>query len=444
MTKIQLSDHFTFPKLLRFALPSILMLIMVSLYSIVDGFFISNFVGKTSFAAINLIYPALMAVGTVGFMIGTGGCAVVSRSMGENDYEKANRYFSLFIYFSLVASIILSVAGFLFMRPIARMLGASGDLLQDCVSYGRILFIAMPAFILQCAFPNFLVAAEKPNLNLAINIAAGLSNIILDYLLIVKLHWGLSGAAVATGIGQVIGGVAPLIYFLCRNNSRLRLTKPELNARILLTACGNGSSEMVSNLAASVVGILYNFQLMRLAGEDGVAAYGMIQYINFIFTAIFMGFSTGSAPIVSYHYGAKNDSELQNLFRKSQVFLIISGIVLCILAQASAEPLVAIFVGKSAALVEMTTQGVRLFSISFLIMGFNIWSSSFFTALNDGKNSALISFFRTFLFQVVVICTLPKLLDLTGVWLSAFFAEGLSLFVTVFLLIKNKKQYHYV
>lgn len=441
--RIQLSDHFTYKRLLRFVLPSILMIICTSVYSIVDGFFVSNFVGKTSFAAVNLIMPILMGVGTIGFMIGTGGSAIVSKAMGEGKQEQANQYFSMLVYVAFLIGTLISIAGFIFIRPIASALGATGELLEDCVIYARILFCAMPVFILQYVFQSFFVAAEKPGLSLKVNVIAGITNAILDYVLIVVFPFGLAGAAIATAIGQIIGGIVPVIYFARKNDSPLRLTKTKFNGRVLLNTVSNGSSEMITNLSSSVVNILYNFQLMKFAGENGVAAYGIIMYINIIFMAIFLGYSLGSAPIISYHYGAENHKELKNLFRKSLKLLAISGVVLVVLSEIFARPLVTIFASKDMELLAMATRGFQIYALAFIVMGFNVWGSAFFTALNNGIISAAISFLRTLVFQITVILILPAILGIDGVWMAIVIAELLSLFVTAAFLVTQKKRYHY-
>lgn len=441
--RIQLSDHFTYRRLFRFVLPSILMIICTSVYSIVDGFFVSNFVGKTPFAAINLVMPVLMAVGTIGFMIGTGGSAIVSKAMGEGKKEQASQYFSMLIYTSFIFGVVISIVGFLFMRPISEALGATGELLENCVLYGRILFCAMPFFILQYAFQSFFVAAEKPGLSLKVNIAAGLTNAVLDYLLIVVFPLGLAGAAIATIVGQVIGGIVPILYFARKNDSPLRLMKAGFNGRILRDTCINGSSEMITNLSTSVINVLYNFQLMKFAGENGVAAYGVVMYVNIIFMAIFLGYSMGSVPIVSYHYGAGNHQELKNLFRKSIRFLLGSGVILVVLSEIFAEPLVKIFASKDAELLAITIRGFQLYALSFFVMGFNVWGSAFFTALNNGAVSAAISFLRTLVFQIIAVLVLPLIFGIDGVWLSIVVAEVLSLAVTGFFLVTRKKRYQY-
>lgn len=441
--RIQLSDHFTYQKLLRFVAPSIVMMICTSVYSIVDGLFVSNFVGKTAFAAVNLIFPVLMAMSTVGFMLGTGGSAIVSMTLGTGQSEKANRYFSMLIYAGIVLSIALSVFGFLFMPAIGSALGAKGALLENTVLYGRILIAGQTAFILQNMFQSFFPVAEKPELSLKISVAAGLTNFALDALFIIIFKWGLAGAAAATVMGQVVGGILPLFYFSRRNSSLLRLTKTGFEWRILLKACTNGSSEMLTNLSTSLVNMLYNLQLMKIAGENGLAAYGVIMYIYFIFASIFIGYSIGGSPVISYHYGAGHSKELKNLFKMSLFIIGTAGIVLTALAQVLALPLTKIYVGYDAELLQMTCRGFRLYSLAFLFGGFNSFGSSFFTALGDGAVSAAISCLRTLVFQVAVILLLPSLLGLDGVWLAIGAAEVLALGVTAAFLVAKRKKYRY-
>lgn len=440
---IQLSDHFTYRRLLRFVLSPILMMIFTSLYSIVDGFFVSNFVGKTPFAAVNLIMPVLMGVGTVGFMIGTGGNAIVSKTLGEGKRELANQYFSMLIYSSAILGVVLSVLGFLLIRPICIALGATGALLEDCVLYGKILFVSGTAFILQNVFQNFFVTAQKPELSLKMSLLAGFTNAALDFLFIAVFHWGIAGAALATAIGQFVGCIAPIFYFGRKNSSLLQLTRAKFDGRVFLKTCTNGSSEMISNLSASIVNILYNFQLMRIAGEDGVAAYGVIMYVNFIFMSVFLGYSIGSAPIVGYHYGSGNHGELKNLCHKSLLLMGGTGLVLTLSAEMLSVPLVKIFTSYDVELFTMTCRGFRLYSLAFLFMGINVWGSAFFTALNNGAVSAAISFLRTLVFQIVVVLILPLFLGIDGIWLSIVAAELLALAVTVTFFITEKKRYRY-
>lgn len=441
--RIQLSDHFTYKKLLRFVISPILMMICTSLYSIVNGFFVSNYVGKTPFAAVNLIMPVCMALGTIGTMIGTGGSALVSMTLGEGKQKDANRYFSMLVLFAIIMSILLSIIGFIFARPIAIALGATEELLENCVIYSRILFIALTAFVLQNMFQSFFVTAEKPSLSLKISVLAGVTNVVLDFFFIAVFQWGLAGAAIATGLGQVVGGFIPLIYFARKNDSLLQLVKTRLEGKVLKKTFGNGASEMVTNLSTSLVNILYNFQLMKLAGENGVAAYGIIMYVNFIFMAIFFGYSIGSAPIISYHYGAANHDELKNVFRKSITLMSSTGVLLAILAELLTVPLVTIFASYDAELFAMTCHGFRLYSLAFAIMGINVWGSAFFTALGNGIVSATISFLRTLVFQIVVILILPMLLGIDGIWLAIVVAELLALIFTIGFFGWNRKKYHY-
>lgn len=441
--KISLSDHFTYKKLLRFVLPTVIMMIVTSIYSIVDGFFVSNIVGKNAFAAVNLIMPFLMALGAFGFMIGTGGSALVAKTLGEGKQKKANEYFSMLIDVTIVVGIVLTAVGFIFMRPIAELLGASPLIIDDCVLYGRTLIIATTFFMLQNSFQSFLVTAEKPMFGLVISILAGITNIILDFLLVYVFSLGIFGAGLATVISQIIGGIVPFIYFCRKKDAMLRLVRTKLDGSALLKACLNGSSEMLTNLSTSFVGMLYNIQLMKLAAENGVAAYGVIMYVNFIFMGFFFGYAIGSAPIVGYHYGAQNTFELKNIFRKSILITSIVSVLMTILSVTLAHPLSAIFVSYDAELLDMTTNAMRLYSLSFLLCGFNIFGSAFFTALNNGPVSALISFLRTLVLQVAAILILPVFWGINGIWLAIVVAEGLTLIVTSILLIRYRKRYQY-
>lgn len=441
--RIQLSEHFTYSKLLRFTFPSVVMMIFTSIYSVVDGVFVSNFVGKTPFAAVNLIMPLLIILGALGFMIGTGGTAIVAKTLGEGKPELANRYFSLLVYTGLIGGTAVGVLGILFVRPVAAALGAEGQMLEDCVLYARIILAANPCFILQNIFQSFFVTAEKPKLGLYVTVGAGLTNIVLDALLVAVFPMGLAGAAAATALSQMVGGLVPILYFLRKNDSLLRLTKTKFYGKILLKTCANGSSELMSNISASVVTILYNLQLMRLAGEDGIAAYGAIMYVAFIFAAIFIGYAVGSAPVISFHYGAENTDELKSLLRKSVVLTAVSGAAMALLATLAAAPLSKIFVGYDQDLYQMTVRGFQLFSFSFLLSGFNIFGSSFFTALNNGLISALISFLRTLVFQCASVLILPVFLELDGVWLSIVAAEAAAFAVTLACLAANRRTYQY-
>lgn len=441
--RIQLSDYFNFKKLMYFVLPSILMMVFTSVYSVVDGFFVSNYAGKTPFAALNLIYPLLMMLATIGFMIGTGGNAIISKTLGEGRKEKANAYFSMLVYASIAGGIIITVLGFIFLKPIAILMGAEGELLDYCLLYGRILLGSLPLFILQNVFQSFFVTAEKPKLGLAVMMCAGLTNIVLDYILVGVLEYGLAGAAAATAASQTIGGLIPIIYFTGKNSSLLRLGKCRFYGKVLLKTCTNGSSELITTLSGSLVNMLYNYQLMKTAGENGIAAYGVIMYVNFIFIAIFLGYSIGSAPVIGYKYGAMQHKELKDILNKSLIITAVSGIVLTSAALLLSAPLSKIFVGYDEELFKLTCHGFRLFSLSFAITGFNIFASSFFTALGNGFVSAAISFSRTLLFQIAAIMLLPLILGLNGIWLSVVAAELLAVIIAAVFFAANKKKYKY-
>lgn len=441
---IQLSDHFTYRKLFRFCLPSIIMMVFTSIYGVVDGLFVSNFVGKVPFAAINLIMPFLMILGGFGFMIGTGGCALVAKTLGEKDTVRANRYFSMLVNLTAILGLLLSAIGIIFMRPISVMLGATEAMLQDCVVYGRVVLLFNIAFMLQNVFQSFLTAAEKPKLGLAVTVAAGVTNMVLDTLFIAGFRWGVTGAALATGISQCVGGVLPLIYFMRPNKSLLRLVKSGFEMNVLLKACANGSSELMSNISGSLVSIVYNFQLLRFSGENGVAAYGVLMYVQFIFVAIFIGYTIGTGPVVGYHYGAGHYDELKNLLKKSYVLMGIAGIVMMFLSQGFARPLAAVFVGYDEELLVMTVHAFKVFGFSFVLAGFNIFTSSFFTALSNGGISAAISFLRTLVFQLLSVLLLPLVLGLDGIWWAITVAEVFAFIISTVFLIARKEKYHYM
>ncbi len=440
---ISISEHFTYKNLVKFTLPTIIMMIFTSIYGVVDGLFISNVVKGSAFASVNLIMPVIMIIGTIGFMFGTGGSAMISKTLGEGDNEKANRYFSMLVYLEIILGIIFTIIGLLFLEPIAVLLKATEDMLPNCLTYGRILLIGMTAFILQNSFQSFLVVAEKPGFGLVISIIAGLTNMILDFLLIYVFKLGVSGAAIATITSQIVGATIPMIYFIRKNKSPLKLVKTKFELSPILKTCVNGSSEMVTNLSMSLVNILFNMQLMKLVGSNGVSAYGIIMYVGFLFVGTYVGYSVGSAPIISYHYGADNKEELKSLLKKSIRLLGVTAIVMTLLAEIFAKPLASIFVGYDKELLNLTINALRLYSLSYIISWFNIYASSFFTALNDGFVSALISFARTLVFQVIVILVLPKLIGVNGIWLSVLVAEILALIVSIICLIKNKKKYEY-
>lgn len=443
--RIQLSDHFTYGKLIRFTMPSIAMMIFTSVYGVVDGFFVSNFAGKTPFSAVNLIMPFLMIVATVGFMFGTGGTALVAKIFGEGDKEKANKYFSLFVYVSFALGVIFAILGIVFIRPISALLGAEGELLENCVVYARIILAALPFYVLQLLFQSFFPAAEKPQLGLAVTVLAGVTNMVLDAVLVILLpqEYKLAGAAIATAMSQFVGGVIPLFYFFRKNNSILRLGKTSFDGKAILKACANGSSEFMSNVSMSIVGMLCNIQLLKYAGENGVAAYGVMMYVSMIFSAAFIGYSIGVAPVISYHNGAQNYKESKGLLRQSLIMIGVFGVGMVAAAELLALPLSNIFVGYDAELMNLTVSGFKIFALSFIFMGFAIFSSGFFTALNDGLTSALISFLRTLVFQIAAVLLLPLIWEIDGVWISIVVAEVMAAAISAFFLVVKRKKYHY-
>lgn len=440
---IQLSDHFNCKRLLRFTAPSIIMLVFTSIYGVVDGFFVSNFVGKTAFTAVNFVIPVLLILGCVGFMFGTGGGALIALTMGSGRKDKANELFSMLVYASVICGVVLTIAGFLFLRPLLSLLGAEGQLLKDCMEYSRLILLAIPTYILQYEFQCLFATAEKPKLGLYVTIAAGLTNAALDALFIAVFHWGLWGAAAATSIGQCVGGIIPVIYFARPNSSLLQLTRAKFDGSALLKVCINGSSELMSNISSSVVSMLYNIQLLKYAGEDGVAAYGVLMYVNMIFLAVYIGFSVGAAPVIGYHSGAGNYDELKGLLKKS--IIITSGFAILMFAasQVLARPLSVMFVGYDGELLSMTLHAFFIFAFSFLFAGFAIFGSAFFTALGDGLTSALISFLRTLVFQVAAVLLLPLIWGLNGIWFSIVAAEVAAVIVSTLFLAGKRKKYHY-
>ena len=442
---IQLSDHFTYKKLLKFTLPSIAMMIFTSIYGVVDGFFVSNFAGDIPFKAVNLIMPFLMIFGTVGFIFGTGGTAIVAKTLGEGDGEKANRYFSLFVRVAFVLGVFFAALGIVFIRPIAVLLGAEGELLENCVVYGRIVLLALPFLVLQFLFQSFFVAAEKPKMGLFVIIAAGVTNMVLDATLVTTLpqEYRLIGAAIATAMSQFVGGFVPFIYFSRKNTSLFRLGKTSFDFRAIVKAYINGSSEFMSNVSMSLIGMLYNIQLLKYAGEDGIAAYGVMMYVSFIFAAVFIGYSIGTAPVISYHHGAGNHKELKGILKKSLIILTCFSVFMFATAELLARPLAMIFVSYSESLMTMTVHGFRIFACSFFFMGFAIFGSGFFTALNDGQTSALISFLRSLVFQIGAVLLLPMVWEIDGVWVSVVIADLMAMtFSFIFMAVKRKK-YHY-
>lgn len=440
---IQLSDHFNYSKLLRFSFPSIIMLVFTSVYGVVDGFFVSNFVGKTPFTAVNFIMPFLMILGSLGFMFGTGGGALIAKTMGEGKMEKANHMFSLIVYTSVICGIVMAALGIIFIRPLAAALGARGQLLEDSVVYGRIILLAIPAYILQYEFQCLFATAEKPAIGLGVTIGAGLTNIILDALFVAGLSLGLEGAAVATALSQCVGGIVPLIYFARPNQSLLQLGRTEFDRGTLEKTCLNGSSELMSNISMSIVSMLYNIQLLKYAGEDGIAAYGVLMYVSLIFQAVFIGYSMGTAPVIGYHYGAGNHEELKGLLRRSSVLIGIFAAAMFVAAFVLSKPLAFIFVGYDEELLNLTIHAFLIFSFSFLFSGYAIFGSSFFTALGDGVISAAISFLRTLVFQIAAVLILPLFFQVDGIWISIVVSEVMAVAVTICFLRLKRKKYRY-
>ena len=441
---IQLSDHFTLPRLMRFCLPSIVMMVFTSIYGVVDGYFVSNFVGKTAFASVNLVMPFLMILGGVGFMIGTGGSALVAKYLGEKNEEQARRVFSMMIYLTVILGVTLSILGIAFAEPVARFLGADEEMLASCVTYARTCLIFNTFFMLQNVFQSFLVTAERPKMGLAVIVAAGLTNMGLDALFIAGVQMDVTGAALATGLSQTVGGLLPLLFFLKKDNgSKLRVVRTRMEFRPIVQACSNGASELMTNISSSIVSMLYNHQLIALAGQNGVSAYGVLMYVQFVFAAIYIGYAIGTAPIVGFNYGAQNHHELQNMRKKSTVLTLSAGVVMVGLAQLLAEPLAHIFVGYDRELFDMTVHAFRLFSFTFLFSGFNIFTSSFFTALNNGAISAAVSFLRTLVFQLAAVLILPIFFKLDGIWISVAFAEVCAFIISIIFLAAKKKKYNY-
>lgn len=439
--RISLGEHFTYGKLIRFALPSVVMMIVTSLYTVVDGLFVSNFAGKNAFASLNLVWPFLQLISAAGFMVGSGGSALVALHLGEKRQERANQVFSMLIQFLVLLGVVIFVISFLFMRQISAFLGADQILIDDCVVYGRILSVSNVFMMLQAAYQSFLITAEKPKLGLGISILAGLANVVMDALFVWIFRWGIWGAALATAVSQLVGGMVPTLYFLRKNNSALRLVKTKLDRKALWKACSNGASEMMTNLSGAAIGFLYNLQLLKIAGENGVAAYGAIMYISFVFQALYFGYAMSVTSIVGYHYGAANRVELRNVLKKSLTLTGVTAILLASLAGGFSSWIARIYVGYDPLLCEMTITGMRFYAVSYLTSGFNIFASAFFTGLNNGMISALISFLRTLVIQVAAIYVLPLFLGLNGIWMAVAVAEGATLLVSSGMLLGNRKRY---
>lgn len=441
--KIQLSDHFDFMKLLRFVIPSIIMMIFTSVYGVVDGYFVSNYVGKIPFAAVNLIMPVIIILGAIGFMLGTGGSALVSKTLGEEEHKKANEIFTMLVLFGIISGIIFALIGCIFIKPIAVLLGAESEMIDLCATYARIILSVLPAYMLQNMFQSFFVTAEKPKLGLLVTVIAGVTNMVLDALFMMVFGWGIAGAAIATAISQLAGGIIPLIYFMRKNSSTLKFVKPVFDMKALANTLLNGSSEFVTNISMSVVAVLYNLQLIKYAGNDGVAAYGVIMYVSYIFIAIFLGYSIGVAPVIGYNYGAGRDNELKNVFKKSMIFIIAAGVVLTGGAYLLANPLSDIFVGYDKELLKLTTHALKVYGFSFFFCGIGVFGSALFTALNNGIVSAAISFLRTLVFQVMTILIMPAIWGIEGVWYAIIVSETLAALTSVIFILCYRKKYKY-
>lgn len=419
------------------------MMVFTNVYTAVDGLFVSNFVGKEALAAINRIFPMIFILGSVGMMLGAGGSALVSKTLGEGDKERANSYFSMIVYVTMILGVTVAVAGQFVVPWVAKLVGAEGITYEYCVLYGRFLLAGHPFFLLQALSQSFFVTAEKPRLGLMVTVSAGVINMALDAVFVAGFKWGLTGAAAATLVSQIFGGLFPVIYFLCRNNSLLRLKATKFYGKPLLKAFTNGSSELLSNASAAVVTFLYNWQLDKISGDAGIAAYAAISYIAMIFFSVFMGYSIGSAPLIGYNFGAENKAELKNLFKKSLIVISVCGVLMTALSEALAVPLARIFVSYDDELLAMTVRGFRIFSVAFLVTGYGVFGSALFTALNNGLVSAILSFMRTIAFYIIAILIFPLFWGLDGVWVSTVFAEIAAMIVSAVFVIAYRKKYGY-
>ncbi|MDY5730547.1 MAG: MATE family efflux transporter [Eubacteriales bacterium] len=441
--QITLDSHFTYSKLVRFTLPSIYMMIFTSLYTIVDGFFVSNYVGGMALAAITLIFPPLMIIGAVGFMFGTGSTAIIGKLLGEERPEDAKAFFTAMLITVFGVGIAISVLGQILLPWLATLLGATGEIYSYSIIYGRYLLLAMPMFMMQNLFQAFFVVAEKPKYGFYTTLAAGVTNIVLDYVFIAVWHWGLEGAALATALGQTVGGIIPLFYFARKNTSRLQMVKPKLSWQMLINTCTNGISELLSSITGSVISVLYNYQLLHYIGANGIASYGVLMYVGFVFAAISIGYAIGSAPIISFHYGAQNHKELHNVYSKSIRLNIYAGIAMTVLSFVLAKSIAQIFVGYDEELLNITIKAMRIYALSCLLSGFNIFVSSFFTALSNGLISAVISTLRSLVFSIGSVLVLPLLFGFEGIWYSFILTDVLTFTVSVLYLLSQRKRYHY-
>lgn len=440
---LQLSDHYTLPRLLRFTLPSVSMMVFTSVYLVIDGFFVSNYVGKTALAAVNMVYPIIMIIGSIGFMFGSGGSALTAAMLGEGENERAKKTFTLMYFFPMALGLLISIPAFILLPYICTLMGADGELLSYCSIYGRVLISTVVLFIVQMESQIFFVTAERPKLGLVATVLGCGTNIVLDWLFCAVFRWGIKGAAAATAISQAVGGLIPLLYFTFAKNNKLHFVKTKLDWKAIRKSASNGFSELLSNTSSSIVAMLFNFQLMRIVGEDGVAAYSVLMYVNMVFLASFIGFSSGSSPLISFNYGSENHKELKGLFKKISMLIIVTSVIMLLLSFILAKPLSYIFVGYDRDLFDMTVRAFYIYAFSFLFAGINIFASSFFTALNNGKISAILSFLRTFILPCTLVIILPQILNLDGIWATLVVAEAIAFFVSLAYLVTMRKRYHY-
>ncbi|MBR5424977.1 MAG: MATE family efflux transporter [Clostridiales bacterium] len=439
---IRFSDHFTYGGLFRFVFPTILMMLFTSMYGVVDGLYVNNYVGKHAFAAVTLITPLPLLIGAFAYMIGGGGAAIIAQELARGDKKKASRYFTSLTCVSIIGSFMLAVLGEFFLEPLAKIMGADAEMLPVCMNYGRILIFSIPFYVLQNVFQSFLTAAERPKVGLVINLFSAAVNLFLDYLFVGVFDMGVTGAAQATVVSQIIGGVLPFIYIAASKKVALKFTRPEWIGEIMGPVFANGVSEFVSEIFHPLASVMYNYRLMKLVGLNGVAAYGVLMNVGFLFGAVFLGFAVGCAPIFSYQYEVRSFSELHKTFKKCAVFVIVMGFVLYGIALCIEGPFAKLFFGNDEALLHMTEEGFSLHSKSYMVMGLAVFTSAFFTAIHNSKVSALISFLRTLLFEVLAIIILPHFFELNGVWAASLVAEILALIVTVILIIRNKKKHY--
>ena len=441
MKDIKLSDHFTYSRLLLFALPTIGMILISITYDVVDGYFVSNFIGKTAFSAVNIIYPFQLALSMVGYMFGAGGSALIAAELGNGHAQNARLYFTLIVKAAAVIGTVLAILGILFLRPIAVLIGATPEILNYGLPYGRTLFLFLPVMILGYAFQSILITAEMPRLGLYISIGNLFSNLLFDWLFVAVLKWGMVGAAAATGIGACLNGIIPLLYFAKPRSGPLHFVRGKAQIGPLLKACANGASEMVNDLATSLIFIFYNFQLLRLLGEDGVAAYGVTVFVEGIFASVFYGMAMQATSIVGYHFGAQNHTELRSLLKKGIVLNLAFGILMFFLAQFSASFISGIYVGYDEKVFQLSVHALKMFAFAFLLQGFNEYASAYFTGLNNGLVSGILAFTRTFVFQTAAIFLLPVFWGADGLWVAQAAAELFAALTAVFFFAAHRKEY---